>query len=210
MGCDIHTHLERRKGFDPSLERDIDRCLEEGDRPGVMRRLREMRELPLVEWEYITPEMAASTTIPFWPLSRIEEQEPSEEVVEEVALYYDHGREIVVRRNYWLFTIMAGVRAGRDTPLNVISPPRGLPPDVTQQVWRYSQAMGADGHSHSWLSVKDLLEYPHWDGPLPEGWTASPGEDTLRKACSEITNLFPEFLKLGNPEDLRLVFWFDN
>lgn len=59
-------------------------------------------------------------------------------------------------RNYDLFAILANVR-NRDgfIPIDL---PRGLPPDVSQPVRRLSEDWGVDAHSHSYLSLRELLE----------------------------------------------------
>jgi hypothetical protein len=69
-------------------------------------------------------------------------------------------------RNYDLFAMLAGVRNGRGfagiptgTGFNSISEPRGLPEDVSPEVKAESEAWGCDGHSHSWLTVAELLRY---------------------------------------------------
>ncbi|GAB4480002.1 MAG: hypothetical protein Kow00124_26230 [Anaerolineae bacterium] len=69
-------------------------------------------------------------------------------------------------RNYRLFAMLADVRngygfAGVDTgePLTPIAPPRGLPPDVSPEVASQAAIWDADGHSHSWLTLAELLAY---------------------------------------------------
>lgn len=60
-------------------------------------------------------------------------------------------------RDYELFTFLAGVRNyyGREIPVNE---PRGLPEDASPQTREYSDSYGIDGHSHSWMTVKELFE----------------------------------------------------
>lgn len=60
-------------------------------------------------------------------------------------------------RNYTLFTAIAGVR--NDGVTKVISKPRGLPKDVSKVVKKAAKAWGVDGHSHSWLTAKELFDY---------------------------------------------------
>jgi hypothetical protein len=69
-------------------------------------------------------------------------------------------------RNYYLFAILADVRNGfgfagikTGEGFNPISPPRGMPDDACAEVQQEADAMGADGHSHSWLTLRELLEY---------------------------------------------------
>lgn len=60
-------------------------------------------------------------------------------------------------RNYALFTALAGVR--REPDVDIISGPRGLPDDVSAIVKYESDRWGVDGHSHSWLTARELFEY---------------------------------------------------
>lgn len=72
-------------------------------------------------------------------------------------------------RNYDLFAILANVRNGygfagvkTGAGFNPIAPPRGLPADVSSEVRGEADRWGADGHSHSWFTVNELLAYD-WD-----------------------------------------------
>lgn len=69
-------------------------------------------------------------------------------------------------RNYDLFAILANVRngygfAGVKTGKGFvpISLPKGLPVDVSTEIREESDSWGVDGHSHSWLTLKELKEY---------------------------------------------------
>ena len=58
-------------------------------------------------------------------------------------------------RNYELFGILAGVR---DHNNDSIDDPRGLPEDVSEVTKKESDRWDGDGHSHSWLTLKELRE----------------------------------------------------
>jgi hypothetical protein len=63
-------------------------------------------------------------------------------------------------RNYFLFAVLAGVRNSYDvTP---ISPPKGLPSDVSLLVASDAEAWRDEGHDFSYLSLEELEAY---------GWT---------------------------------------
>src|SRR5262249_46209472 len=69
-------------------------------------------------------------------------------------------------RNYNLFGILANVRngsgfAGCDTGDGFvpISEPRGIPDDVSKEVKAEADRWDGDGHSHSWLTVTELMAY---------------------------------------------------
>lgn len=60
-------------------------------------------------------------------------------------------------RNYNLFAALADVRnSGFITP---ISQPKGLPDDTNQYIAHDAEKWGLDGHSFSYLTLKELLEH---------------------------------------------------
>lgn len=60
-------------------------------------------------------------------------------------------------RNYDRFATLANVRNYGNTPY--IDDPRGLPEDVTRDVYKASERWGEDGHSHSYFTLKELIDY---------------------------------------------------
>lgn len=80
-------------------------------------------------------------------------------------------------RNYDLFAILADVRngygfAGCETGegFNPIDQPRGLPDDVSSIVEKASEEWGIDGHSHSFITLRELLEYDWEQKTVQYGW----------------------------------------
>lgn len=60
-------------------------------------------------------------------------------------------------RNYSLFSILAGVRNyGNNIP---ISEPKGLPEDCCEEIKAEYKSWDCDGHSHSYFTLKELLDY---------------------------------------------------
>lgn len=211
-----------------------------------------------------------------WHASQIFTKNP-DGWVEVSPEYYDN-------RNYKLFAVLANVRngygfAGCDTgdELNVIAPPRGLPEDVSANIRKESEEMGEDGHTHSWLTVAELMafdwtqtatcrgvlsgqQFADWDrwgrkrGEMPQGFSgdvmgalvrfipnesmesivrplhkkrASESEiakatENLYTRCewrvpyyaaidgSFLSRTLPMLWRLAAPENVRIVFWFDN
>ncbi|KKK61066.1 hypothetical protein LCGC14_3018060, partial [marine sediment metagenome] len=82
---------------------------------------------------------------------------------------WHHYSQPMVDRDYRLFTRMAGVRKSDVEP---ISAPRGLPQDITFTTrFDAEQHWGEDGHSHSWLSCKELAALVEWyDGLHDKDW----------------------------------------
>ena len=70
-------------------------------------------------------------------------------------------------KNYHLFAALAGVRNGTwGMRVRPIAPPRGLPRDVTSEVAEDAEEMRAYSHSHTWLSVEELLGFD-WEQEVP-------------------------------------------
>lgn len=116
-----------------------------------------------------------------------------------------------IDRSYQLFGKMAGVRGDTEP----VSPPKGLPPDMSPvTAFAYVQ-WDADAHTASWLNAEEIENVCTWANdrfsPTDKAW--------LDWETLEIGYLFgnswsgyirypsdrPEGL-----EDIRWVFWFDN
>jgi len=118
--------------------------------------------------------------------------------------HYDQPR---ANRNYLLFEKMAGVRGDES---NAIAPPRGLPEDATFTTRFDCEHWGSDGHSHSWLSAKEIAELRDWWDKQGYEWGRG---DTWDQWL--FGNHYSGFMRYPNDrpegvEDVRLVFWFDN
>lgn len=75
-------------------------------------------------------------------------------------------------RNYSLFATLANVRNYGDTPY--ICNPRGLPKDVSAEVKEDSDYWDCDGHSHSYFTLRELIEYQKNIKPLRHRGMISP------------------------------------
>lgn len=114
-----------------------------------------------------------------------------------------------VGRHYGLFAKMAGVRNYDE--IVPISDPKGIPDNISEMVKIHCEYFGDDGHSHSWLSIRELIklrEYyqekiseKSWDFDDEFGYIFGNPITEFYKYNEE----YPEFLK-----DIRVVFWFDN
>lgn len=177
-------------------------------------------------------------------------------------------------RNYNLFAILANVRNGNGFAgiktgegFNPIAMPKGLPSDVSAAVQSESDSWDCDGHSHSWLTLEEILNFDwtqktqlqgwvdaktfkQWDGywreqgESPRGYSGDVGgglvqkisEEKMRELLKELppeslqhhyclckwemkysrcasefwVNAIPLLLSLGEPANVRIVFWFDN
>lgn len=121
-----------------------------------------------------------------------------------------YGDQFYAGRNYGLFTILANVRPYGHPNLAPMSKPRGLPKDVSKEVTAISEHWNGDGHSHSHHTLNELMAYAYGETWISQrtinrlDGVTSEFQVTLEKLC--------EFLvEPGiSPDDIRIVFWFDN
>lgn len=131
-------------------------------------------------------------------------------------------------RSYGMFGFLANIRNYSEVP--TIVEPRGLPDDVSCCVKKHygSDEDCYDWHSASWVTLKELLDFNYsqmfWDRRItkqmgPRSWNgaarAEEGEGehlTIREFLGK--QFFECLSQLGYlgapPEDVRVVFWFDN
>jgi len=83
-------------------------------------------------------------------------------------------------RNYNLFALLADVRngygfAGVDTgdAVEPLSIPRGLPDNLSEYVAKENKEWNGDGHSHSYFTLKELLEFSGERIKTERGWVRS-------------------------------------
>lgn len=121
--------------------------------------------------------------------------------------YPDEEREFEIKRehrfytggrSYNLFAALAGVRSEHfNESIVPVSIPKGLPPDVSNIVKSESDIYGSDGHSHSYNTLNELMDYD-WS---PWG-----------KTCDVFLNeVIPKMKSLSRKYDnVRIVYFFDN
>ncbi|MFA6971806.1 MAG: hypothetical protein WC208_10445 [Gallionella sp.] len=108
--------------------------------------------------------------------------------------FYTHGR------NYNLFSALANVRSHYFIDATFISEPKGMPRDASKLVWAACDDYGTDGHSHSWLTLKELKDF-NW----------KPYGDSVKEFMDEVFPKLEEAKgKERTDEEVRIVFWFDN
>lgn len=94
-------------------------------------------------------------------------------------------------RNYRRFAMLAGVR---DYHNESSAKPLGIPDDISESAKYDIEQWDCDGHSHSYLSVKDAAKIFNETSIEPTKW--------------------PELVFFNvddeDIDDTRLVFWFDN
>lgn len=170
-------------------------------------------------------------------------------------------------RNYDMFAILANVRNGHGfagvktgESFNPICEPKGVPEDASPEYLAEVEQWDADGHSHSWFTVQELLDYDWNQETQKQGWCSASeylvfkekgaptsysggvmggqikhvsneemdrliesGQSTVnhytlvkwkikyKDHCQQLLEeVLPKLRELGPPEDVRLVFFFDN
>jgi hypothetical protein len=109
-------------------------------------------------------------------------------------------------RNYSLFGVLAGVR----TSFPPIAKPRGIPRDASKEVKMISKRWDGDGHTHSWLDLAELFDFAYGKG---YGMKDKNRFEDIDRYFAEVT--MPKLINLAaepglKPEDVRIVFFFDN
>lgn len=140
-------------------------------------------------------------------------------------------------RSYSMFAFLAGVR--NYDHCEPLSEPKGLPNDSEYlntidygETKKQSIESDVNYHSLSYLTLKELIDFDYdkilwnrriyretyWpDGTVSGGNGASLAEEGEGKMITYRENLgewffihLEELKQLGEPEDVRIVFWFDN
>lgn len=77
--------------------------------------------------------------------------------------------EVDLYRNYTLFTVLANVRSSSNR-VKIISKPKGLPSDISNEVKEEYDHWDCDGHSHSFLTKEEFEEFD-WSSGVRIGGT---------------------------------------
>lgn len=109
---------------------------------------------------------------------------------------YKNADSPLDERSYVEFSILAGVRNRWD--IVPISEPKGVPSDVCSDIKREIDNWDPDGHSHSYLTAKEISDYVSDDRQYAK-W--------LFGSC---LNQLMDRSETGVGDDVRIVFWFDN
>ena len=121
-------------------------------------------------------------------------------------------------RCYDLFAILADVRNYNN--IESISPPRGLPLDVSKEVLKDYRDWGDNAHSASYLTLQELIDFVYNKNDTSSDATFQYGIYYLTLLINEIKDHVEsdgfiyncdrvEFSR-NSFNDVRIVFWFDN
>lgn len=286
MGCDIHIYVEKKnelgeweiiKGRNPRIDNYREYAKMAHERGELDRAASLQAEAKAIE----SGEAFQAGLV------ELQKEYPKETLEANPNLIYDYESELAYLeyhapkraenwiydgRNYGLFAILANVRngygfAGVDTGDGFvpIKMPKGLPTNVSFFVEEEARRWGIDGHSHSYLTAKELSDYDWFqlsvkrgvvnekqykvflEKGIPDSYSGdSWGNNIIHLTNSEMDALlngtFPreegksyhtkvswketyqeasgyfysqtlpalKELAQDKPEDVRIVFWFDN
>jgi hypothetical protein len=113
------------------------------------------------------------------------------------------------------------VRQEEEHPIPFITDQRGMPDDLSPEMQEMHNPDSSDLHSHTWMTLKEVLNWPHWDDLYKQKIATfdvgtklreSMKTHTIRDWCSSFWKVsIPKLKKLKkNPKDVRLLMWFDN
>lgn len=128
-------------------------------------------------------------------------------------------------RNYSWFAFLADVR--NYDHCEPIKQPCGIPSDCDVEIMKDYEDYGEDAHSASHLTLKELLDFDYevifWNRRITKQLSSNSftgaglAQDGEGKMLTYRENLGTDFFKiieelklLGEPENVRVVFWFDN
>ena len=128
-------------------------------------------------------------------------------------------------RSYSMFGFLAGVR--NYSYCEPLVMPRGLPDDASEEILAEAHDWGIDGHSHSWLMLRELVGFDYnrifWNrrvtkeikpGLISGASSADEGEGEHITYRQHLGTWFFKHLdalgSLGKLDAVRIVFWFDN
>lgn len=108
---------------------------------------------------------------------------------------YWYNKPFYSGRNYYLFNILAGVRSYGETEL-MITEPKGVPDDASEAYKYMVEQWDGDAHSHSYFLLDELLkcDWSKYD---------EQNVDYFYHKLLELKNI-------GDPSEIRIVFFFDN
>ncbi len=137
--------------------------------------------------------------------------------------YRDFPQVDATSRNYRLFGALAEVRGEGSKP------PKGLPKNVSKGIKEASENYGSDGHSHSYLTLKEFKQILDKQGFAPSDsdvafydYSSYPDYRSRPAAYTTVVNYCNKLIldksaelclltdNKQNSVQVRLVFWFDN
>ena len=123
-------------------------------------------------------------------------------------------------RGYGMYGFLAGVR--NYSYIDPIVEPRGIPPDVSDTVRQECLYWYDDLHTPSHIYLRELAEFDYaqefWNRRVTKGSNGATLDEEGEGEVLSIDDFLPEMFfqhiedlkTLGDLDDVRVVFWFDN
>ncbi len=128
-------------------------------------------------------------------------------------------------RGYGMYGFLADVR--NYSYIDPIVEPRGIPDDVSETIMSEYDYWYHDAHTPSHIYLRELVEFDYtqkfWNRRIrkqtgPNSWTgrglADEGEGEVLPINEFLSEMFFQHIEdlktLGDLDDVRVVFWFDN
>ena len=117
------------------------------------------------------------------------------------SYWFVFGTNIAESMDYSLYAFMAGVRNYHEVA--PIAEPRGVPKGASWEYRDMVEKAGSDGHSHSWLLVKEFRQA--FNAAIGKYADYKPAKEwqAVRKCMEMLEELYGE-------DNVRLCFFFDN
>ena len=118
-------------------------------------------------------------------------------------LPYPYSESPYGGRCYSLFGVLAGVRDQSNPMIGGMNYPRGAPTDASPEIEEMVEEWDLDGHSWNYYTVGELLDSPY----------AKMNTEELRDIGIDpyfFNKALPDLLKIGDKDNVRIVFFFDN
>jgi len=212
MGCDIHIWVEKKNpvthnwdkmgrvffdsyGASLIVKNLVDIMgLSRDEAWGILQKWRDGKEPSNKTEEYIIGK--------YIPKNMADDHLHWYEADQKGLLPYPYSDQPYGGRCYRLFGALAGVR---DTSIEMIVPDRydQLPDDVSDELKTMSDGYGMDAHSHNYLTLRELMDSKYYKMSTEE-------LNEIGMDAYFFKTMVPDLLNYGKPNDIRIVFWFDN
>lgn len=113
--------------------------------------------------------------------------------------------ELCTDRNYRAFSQLCGVRSYKSDDDRKISEPKGKPDDACSYSKKLAEQWEGDAHSHSYVTLKEIIDFRRK--------ITNSNNDHLKFIHDQLVRRAIEFWFGENyiePENIRIVFFFDN
>ena len=211
MGCDIHMYAEKRNSKTGKWELLVDKFLDDYKLAYIINYIsklyglddKETNKVVLNYFKGVKPKNKLDLHI-YGELSKVVTDDPEFEWWQQTEggkFAHPKNSEPYMGRNYNLFGVLGNVRNYDN--LDPIFSDRYIPNDTSKEICDMVDSWDIDGHSHNYLYLDEIIDSVYYNMSDDELNEIGVGTRFFRGAVDSL-------LELGNPEDIRIIFWFDN